>query len=102
MVVACLLSMSTMACRRTTRIGDIVADPRAFEGRTLSVRGEVGDTLNIVVLKAYSINDGSGTIYVVTDTAVPQRGESVGVTGKVNQAFAFGDKSLLVIHEDPR
>ena len=38
---------------------------------------------------------------MVPKGAVPSTGKKVTVTGRVDQAFALGDRSLLVILEEP-
>jgi hypothetical protein len=83
----------------TTKIGDILKDVRAYDGKTVTIAGEVTESANLMIVKYYEVEDGSGKIVVVTERAVPEKGERVRVTGQVNQAFALGDKSVAVILE---
>lgn len=95
------LSLLLSGCERfsTTAIGSILKNPRAFQGRTVTVAGEVTGSLNLIVISGYRVRDGSGEITVVTDGAVPKTGDSVRVSGQVDQAVAIGNQGLVVLHE---
>lgn len=82
-----------------TPIRSILDDPRRYDGRIVTVAGEVRDSTNLVVLKWYRVADETGAIVVVPAGAVPRRGARVEVTGTVRQAFVIGDESLTVIME---
>lgn len=84
---------------RAVDIGEVVASPRDYDGGWITVAGEVTDSLNLLLVRAYTVRDRTGEILVVTERAVPRKGEHVRVRGQVNQAFAFGGKSLVVIME---
>jgi hypothetical protein len=100
--VALCVALATPACSRVVPIGQIVADPRKYEGATVDVQGQVGDAVNLFLVRAYTLRDDSGSVLIVTQSAVPRPGETVLVRGIVNQAFALGDKSVLVIREAAR
>jgi hypothetical protein len=87
-----------------TKIADIVADPRKYEGTEVTVAGEVTDTTNLLFAKYFAVSDGSGEIIVVTERPLPREGEKVSVKGTVHEAFAIGDNRLLVVKErtEPR
>ncbi len=97
--VLALVSCSSML---STSIAKILKHPREYDGKTVTVSGTVKQAVNLLFIKYYVVDDGSGSIPVVTKRAVPSTGEKVSVTGRVDQAFALGDKSLLVIVEEPR
>ncbi len=84
---------------RPTPIGDILADMRTYDGQPVTVRGEVASVLNILGLKAFDLDDGSGTIKVVTQRGLPQQGETVTVSGVVNEMFNVGGMNMTVILE---
>jgi hypothetical protein len=88
-------------CRsnRPTPIRAILDDPRAYDGRGVTITGEVRDATNLLLLKWYRVEDATGAIVVVASGAVPMRGARVRVTGTVRQAFVIGDQSLTVILE---
>jgi hypothetical protein len=95
------LILAATACRMgQPTVRDILANPAAFEDRTVTIAGTVTESVNVLVFKYYQFDDGTGHIVVVTHKAVPQRGAKVEVTGKVQQAFAIGDESLTVINTE--
>lgn len=83
------------------KIGDILASPGAYEGKDVTIAGKVTATHNLLVVKYYQVDDGSGEIAVVTNSALPKEGDKVRVKGRVNQAFAIGSTRLIVIVEEP-
>lgn len=93
--------LATVGCGGlfATKIADIVADPRKYDGREVTVSGEVTDTTNLIFAKYFKVDDGSGEIVVVTERPLPREGEKVTVKGRVRQAFAIGELQLLVIEE---
>lgn len=96
--LALALTFGATACRiGQPSVRDILANPAAFEDRSVTIAGTVTESVNVIVLRYYQVDDGTGHIVVVTHKPVPQRGAKVEVTGKVHQAFAIGDESLTVI-----
>jgi len=100
-VAAGLLVASLLACSGLfpMKIKTIKDDPRTWDGKVVTVKGKVATSLHLFGLKYYEIDDGTGTIPVVTKGAVPKEGTTVRVTGRVDQAFAIGEKSLVVLVE---
>lgn len=98
-VAVALALAAACAALFATDIGKIKQDPRAFDGKQVTVSGEVQTTINVLGLGYYEIADNTGSIGVVTRGAVPRKGERVRVKGKVDQAFAIAGKSLVVIVE---
>ena len=97
-------ALATAACAGigATRIGKILEDPRHYHGRDVTIAGEVVGSLNLLIIRTYTVRDRTGEILVVTKGAVPREGATVRVEGRVNQAFAIADKSLVVILETER
>jgi hypothetical protein len=96
------LVLALVACSGLfpTSISTIKNDPRTWDGKVVTVRGTVKSSFSAFGLKYYEVDDGTGTMPVVTKGAVPKEGASVRVTGRVDQAFALGDKSLVVLVEE--
>jgi aspartyl/asparaginyl-tRNA synthetase len=84
-----------------TKIGRITAEPGAFDGRTVTVAGEVTGRVNLALVKFFRLRDESGEITVVTEGSLPREGDKVRVKGTVKQAFALGDLRAVVIVEAP-
>ncbi|NWF99499.1 MAG: hypothetical protein HXY19_00930 [Thermoanaerobaculaceae bacterium] len=101
LALAALVGLLAAACSSlfATRIGDILANPRKYDGREVTVAGKVTDTTNLLVVKYFTVSDGTGKIPVVTERPLPREGESITVTGTVEEAFALGDRHLLVLLE---
>ncbi len=93
--------MAACAALLTTRIADIQKAPGKYEGQTVAISGTVAASHNLLVVKYYEVDDGTGRIPVVTDSALPKEGDHVRVKGTVNQAFAIGSARRVVIVEEP-
>ncbi len=96
---AALFALSFLACTGSARIKDILERPADFEGRSVTLAGTVVEAANILVLRYYKVDDGTGQLVVITKKAVPAKGASVTARGIVHQAFALGDESLTVLVE---
>ncbi len=96
-----LAAITAISCSRlfAVDIGAVTSDPRKFDNADVTIAGEVTGTVNVILARAYTVRDGTGEILVVTERAVPQQGAHVRVRGRVNQAFALGDRSLVVLLE---
>ena len=99
--LAVVLSLCACASILTTRIADIQSSPGKYDGRSVTIAGTVSATHNLFLVKYYEVNDGTGEITVVTDSALPREGDHVTVKGTVNQAFAIGTAHFVVIVEEP-
>jgi hypothetical protein len=99
-----LVAAGFAACAFMTgaSVKEILGNPAQYEGKSVTVTGEVVEAANLIVVKYYKLDDGTGQIVVVTKGAVPRRGAKVTATGAVHQAFSIGDESLTVIVEEPR
>jgi hypothetical protein len=84
-----------------TKIGDIQKAPGQWDGRTVTIAGKVTGTHNLLVVKYYQVDDGTGDIAVVTNSALAHEGDHVRVKGRVEQAFALGSAHVVVIVEAP-
>lgn len=80
-------------------IAEITSDIREYDGKTVTVKGTVARSVNILGIKAYEVSDGSGDIRVITERGLPSEGSEVTVTGVVNQAFKLGPAEVIVIME---
>ncbi len=84
-----------------TRIEKILGDPRAYEGKVVTIEGEVTDrTAFFVVVKFFKIKDKTGEITVVTKKTLPAVRSTVRVKGRVDELFSIGDENLVVFREE--
>lgn len=99
---ALIVALSVTACDRltTTPIGEIAQNPRAFDGKTVTIKGKVTEAFSLFVIKYFSLKDETGQMIVVTNKPLPKRGTSLTVEGMVREAFSIGDRQLLVLIEN--
>jgi hypothetical protein len=97
LVIAALL---VAACSSNPRIDQIMGDPRGYVDNTVTIEGKVTDQFSLVLVKYYTVSDGSGSIGVVTSRTLPAVGQKVKVRGRVTEVFSLGTKRLIVLMED--
>ncbi len=96
----CVLALALFSCGlSSTKIGDIIGHPRDYADKEVTVSGEVVETFSLFVVKYFTVRDDSGEISVVTERALPAKGEKIKVTGTVREAFSIGTKTALVLVE---
>lgn len=83
----------------STPINKILADPRAYAEKTVTVSGEVTRVFSLVFIKYFKLRDATGEITVVTEKPLPKVGAKIKVKGSVKEAFSLGDQQVVVIVE---
>jgi hypothetical protein len=81
-----------------TKIQDVLDHPRDFEGKDITLSGTVTNSVSLILIKYYEIQDGTGTIKIVTDKLLPSRGEKLSVTGRM-MVVELGTERWVVIRE---
>jgi hypothetical protein len=105
-----LIGLFAAACPKRTSIADIENNPSKYYEKNVAVAGTVKDGYGISIPLIqngeggmYKIDDGSGSIWVITKRSVPTKGAQLGVTGKVQNGVNYNGKNYgLVIIEDDR
>ena len=100
-ILASLLVFALSCGWFPTRIGDILAHPRDYDGKSVTVSGTVSRAIGVGRVRTFVVADETGSIRVITERAVPRDGEQVRIRGRVEQSFVLLDESLVVIHEEP-
>ena len=97
-----ILASVAIACSGIfpTPISRIIENPRDYDGKTVTVSGEVAETFAFFVLKYFVLDDKTGTITVITQKPLPRKGAKIRVKGEVKEMFSLGDTQALVIIED--
>ncbi len=92
------------ACPGATPIKELLDDPSRFDGKTVRIAGEVKESIGALGVGVYQINDGTGTITVVSKAGngSPRVGAQVGVEGEFRSAFTLGSLSVAVLKEQKR
>jgi hypothetical protein len=83
----------------STPIGRILENPRDYADKTVTVSGEVREAFGLLFIKHFILKDDTGEIVVITDKPLPRTGAKMKVKGTVKEAFALGNRSLVVIVE---
>ncbi len=104
MTAAALLSLIMLiillaGCTRATPIKKILANPRDYGGKTVTISGTVTEITGFLFFKYFVVKDKTGEITVITSRPLPQKGAQIRVTGTVQEAFAIGSREVVVIVE---
>lgn len=86
---------------RHESIEKILVNPKAYEGKVVTIEGEVTDrTAFFVVLKFYKVRDKTGEIIVLTRKTLPGVNSKVLLKGRIDDAFPVGDQKLVLLVEE--
>jgi hypothetical protein len=88
------------ACPNRESISKINADPGRYRNKDVAIAGTVRDSYGFLDTGAYEVDDGTGTMWVITRRGVPARGSKVGAQGRVRTGFSFGGRSFGTILEE--
>jgi len=89
----------TMACPERTSIADIERNPSKFNNKDVAVIGVVKDSYGISIPGtpirggAYKIDDGTGSIWIITEDTVPNNGAEIGVEGTIGNGVSYKGKN---------
>lgn len=104
-----LTGLFAAACPKRTSIADIEANPSRFYDKDVAVAGVVKTSYGVsipLVDKSggiYKVDDGTGSIWVLTKKSVPSKDAELGIKGKVQNGVNYNGKNYgLVIIEDDR
>lgn len=96
-------------CPERRSIADIVADPGRYQNKEVAIAGVVRDSYGLSIPGtrisggAYKIDDGTGSIWVITEGSVPAKGAEIGVRGVVGSGVNFKGKAYgLGLYEKER
>jgi hypothetical protein len=88
---------------QTTSIKTLLDDPARFDKQTVRVAGTVTRAVGVLGYGAYRVDDGTGSITVVSKGGgAPREGATVGVEGEFRSAFTLGTETAAVIVEKGR
>ncbi len=97
------LAASLGCLGRVTTIKTLLDDPTRFDGKTVRIAGTVGASAGVLGYGAYQVDDGTGTLSVVSEgTGAPREGVRVGVEGTFKAVFTLGTQSVAVLVETRR
>ena len=104
------LVLLSAACPERRSIADINANPGRYTNKDVTIVGVVKDSYGVSLPGSpvrggiYKVDDGTGSIWVVTDSSVPTKGAEIGVTGTVGNGVSWGGRNygLGVLEKDRR
>ena len=96
-------------CPDRTSIADIEANPSRYQNKEVAIAGTVQDSYGVNIPGtrirggAYKIDDGTGSIWIVTEGAVPTKGTQLGVKGLVGSGVNWNGRNYgLGLYEKDR
>lgn len=107
LTLAVLGALFVGGCSDRVMISSILQKPDKYMDREVTVAGDVTKTygVNLILTQAgaYQVDDGSGSIWVITKTGVPRQGDKVGLRGTVQSGITLGRETFgAVIQERER
>jgi hypothetical protein len=97
------------ACPDRVSIGDIEANPSRYQNKEVAIAGTVQDSYGVNIPGtrvrggAYKIDDGTGSIWVVTEEGVPTKGAQIGVKGIIGNGVNWNGRNYgLGLYEKDR
>ena len=84
-----VFALSAAGCASTT-INRLLAEPERYRNDDVRLRGDVVESVSLLGHGAYRLDDGTGTIWVVSRRGVPRRGARVEVKGEVKDVVDIG------------
>ena len=105
-----IIGLMTAACPERESIASIEANPSKYYNKEVGIAGTVRDSygLNVPLTQIrggiYKVDDGTGSIWVVTQSSVPAKGTRLGVKGKIQNGVSYNGKNygLGMIEDDRR
>ena len=102
--LATIALLALTACPGAKTSQSLLDDPGQYDGKTVRIAGEVTQSIGALGLGGYQVNDGTGTLLVVTKSlgSTPRVGARVGVEGTFRSAYTIGSHSGAVLIESKR
>jgi len=82
-------------CEQKT-IHHILADPHRYANEEVAVAGKVAKSYSVLGHGAYEVDDGTGTLWIVSNNGVPREGARVAVKGTIRDGFNLGELGPLL------
>lgn len=96
-------------CPERRSIADIEANPSKYLDKQVAIAGVVKDSYGVSIPGTpirggiYKIDDGTGSLWVVTEDSVPTKGTEIGVKGRIGNGVNWKGKNYgLGMYEQDR
>ena len=98
------------ACPKRVSIAELQANPSRYNNKDIAVAGVVRDSYGVNIPGtpirggAYKIDDGTGTLWVITEDVVPNKGAEIGVKGRIGSGVSWQGRNfgLGMLEKDRR
>jgi hypothetical protein len=89
------LSIFLTGCPQSTSIAKINQDPARYQGKEVTIAGQVVTSFGALSQGVFLLDDGTGQLWVLSEGfGVPGQGARVRVTGTVVSGVTFGGHSF--------
>lgn len=100
-ILASVLALT--GCPSQTTISKVASDPAKYRNKQVILVGTVTDSYGLLGKGIYELDDGTGRIWVITESGVPNRGARVGTSGQVRTGASYNGRNYgLVMQEAER
>ena len=87
-----------LGCPTQKSIAEVQRDPNRWVDHDVAVTGTVRRGFGALVLGAYQLDDGTGTLWVWSNgRPIPPDGARVGVSGRIIPTLTLGTRSFATI-----
>lgn len=97
------------ACPQRTSISEIERNPSRYANKEVVITGTVRDSYGVSVPGTpirggiYKVDDGTGSIWILTEKTVPGKGSEIGVRGMVGNGITWSGRNYgLGLYEKER
>jgi hypothetical protein len=87
--LAAVVGLLAAGCGHVT-VNRLLAEPNRYANRDVTLDGAVVKSASVLGHGAYQLDDGTGTIWVVSNRGVPRQGARVKVKGRVRDVVDLG------------
>ena len=87
--LAAAFGLMAAGCSHMT-INRLLAEPNRYNNRDVTLDGAVVKSASVLGHGAYQLDDGTGTIWVISNRGVPRQGARVKVKGRVRDVVDLG------------
>jgi len=82
------------------KIETILSHPEKFDGKEVSISGQISKSKGLFKLGYYVLNDGTGSLPVVTiDSYAPKSGQTMTIKGKIVQVYRSDSDSKILFYQ---
>jgi len=94
-LASCVLVAAMAGCVKNVTIGQILADPGRYYGKTVKVEGRVSDGYQAAGINIYKIEADDAGLWVLSyKSEAPANGLTIVVKGRVNKATVLAGVPL--------